>query len=45
MKLSSSGFERHLCLHRAFKHFDRDGNHKVTLSEFATALQVRSNSL
>jgi Ca2+-binding EF-hand superfamily protein len=40
ISLSSSGFERHMCLHRAFEHFDANGDGKVTLSEFATALQL-----
>lgn len=40
ISLSSSGFERHLCLHRAFAHFDANGDGKVTLTEFATALQL-----
>lgn len=40
ISLSSSGFERHMCLHRAFEHFDANGDGKVTLAEFATALQL-----
>lgn len=40
VKLADSGFERHLNLHRAFRHFDADRNGKITLSEFGAALQV-----